>query len=132
MVYIRLEKEKTNGTYCTTRNTSFCLQVGFFFPSALCIVDSSTSEYASSLLFLFLRKVELTTNKHGLFVHSTIKSSLSSYPSKQSPPPSPSKENQTDIDHRTLFYCPTLPDSHLRSQTVRNLVREEKNIKHFR
>ena len=76
------------------RNTHFCLQVGFFFSSAMCIVCFHF--WIGSLTFVPVKESGTNNTQTRVFEHSTIKSSPSSYPSKHNRPPSFSKEKQSD------------------------------------
>ena len=61
------------------RNTHFCLQVGFFFSSAMCIVCFHF--WIGSLTFVPVKESGTNNTQTRVFEHSTIKSSPSSYPS---------------------------------------------------
>ena len=71
--------KQANGTYIAKHN--FCLQVGFFFSSVMCIVCFHF--WICSFTFVPVLKKSGSNNTHKrIFGHSPIKSSPSSYPSK--------------------------------------------------
>ena len=125
------KRERKQTVLITLQNTSFCLQVGFFFPSAMCIVCFHF--WIRDLTFVPVLKESRTNNKlTRVFGHNTLKSFPSSYPSKHSWPPSFSKEKQSDAWSQNVIWLPHWSRFSPSFAHRERLTSRGKNIEHFR